>query len=586
MELYITIAIIGIGIFLFIKDYFSIDTTSILIMALFIVTGVLNPEEGFSGFNHPATITLGCMFVVSAAVFNSGLIDGLSSTIVKVAKIHYIIALIVFCLISALFSAFVNDAAVVAILIPMALSVCREAKIAPSKLLIPISFAALFGGTCTLIGTSTNILVSSIAEKSGLEPFGMFEFSLPALCLMGIGFIYLFAIAPFILPRRNNQNEKEITLEQYTAEIILSKGNKDINKTILKSAITQKFAANIVSIVRNGSSISIFDRDTLLAENDILKIVINPNKLSELKSDSTYTLSGDKQLQAINGDSKKLYETLIPIGSSLAGTNLKKANFRNIYNCSVLAIRHRNELVQENISEINLREGDLLIIYATADEISELVNQKVVIVLSEHQEKKINYRKAIPALIIAVGVVSSAAFGLTSILMSSMIGALLLVTTFTIKPKEAYDSIEWKVIFMLAGVLSMGTALEKTGGADVISSFVFTQFGDFDPRITLSLIFLITFLSTNVLSSKATAALMVPIVLSLSNAMQISEKPFLIAVMFACSLTFMTPVSYPTNTMVYSPGNYKFNDFLKVGTPLNFIIWIAASIIIPYFFPF
>lgn len=170
--------------------------------------------------------------------------------------------------------------------------------------------------------------------------------------------------------------------------------------------------------------------------------------------------------------------------------------------------------------------------------------------------------------------------------MSSMIGCLVLVTTSIVKPKEAYESTEWKVIFMLAGVVSMGTALEKTGGAKLISSFAFNNLGDYDPRITLSLIFLITFVSTNILSSKATAALMVPIVLSLSTAMQISEKPFLIAVMFACSLTFMTPVSYPTNTMVYSPGNYKFNDFLKVGTPLNIIIWIAASLIIPYFFPF
>lgn len=586
MELYITIVIIGIGIFLFVKDYFSIDTTSILIMALFIVSGVLNPEEGFSGFNHPATITLGCMFVVSAAVFRSGLIDGLSSTIVKVAKIHYIIALIVFCLISALFSAFVNDAAVVAILIPMALSVCRDAKIAPSKLLIPISFAALFGGTCTLIGTSTNILVSSIAEKKGLASFGMFDFSMPALCLMGIGFIYLFVIAPFLLPKRENENNKEVAIEQYTAEIILGKGNKDIGKPIIKSALTNKFSINIVSIYRNGNQLYNYNGDTVLVENDILKIVISPNQLSELKADITYTLLGDKQIETSNELSRKLYETLIPIGSSLAGTNLKRASFRNIYNCSVLAIRNRNELVQENISEINLREGDLLMIYATEDEISELVNQKVVIVLSKYKDKKMNYRKAIPALLIAIGVVSAAAFGITSILISSMIGCLLLVTTSTIKPKEAYDSIEWKVIFMLAGVLSMGTALEKTGGADIISTFVFTQLGDFDPRITLSLIFLITFLSTNVLSSKATAALMVPIVLSLSEAMQISEKPFLIAVMFACSLTFMTPVSYPTNTMVYSPGNYKFNDFLKVGTPLNIIIWVAASFIIPYFFPF
>lgn len=586
MELYITIAIIGIGIFLFIKDYFSIDTTSILIMALFIVSGVLNPEEGFSGFNHPATITLGCMFVVSAAVFKSGLIDGLSSRIVKIAKIHYIIALIVFCFISALFSAFVNDAAVVAILIPMVLSVCRDANIAPSKLLIPISFAALFGGTCTLIGTSTNILVSSIAEKNGYESFGMFEFSLAAICLLGIGFLYIFIIAPFLLPNRQNENEKVTKLEQYTAEIILIKGNKDINKTIVKSSISQKYAATIVSIIRDGNAISIFDRDTIVQENDILKIIISPTKLSELKADNHYLISGDKQIKNQDGVYRKLYETLIPIGSSLAGNTLKKARFRSVYNCSVLALRHRNETVKENISDVIIKEGDLLIIYASEDEIDELVNSKLIIILSEHKEKRINYRKAIPALIIAVGVVSVAAFELTSILMSSMIGCILLVTTSTIKPKEAYDSIEWKVIFMLAGVLSMGTALEKTGGAEMISEFVYNNLGTLDPRITLSLIFLITFLSTNVLSSKATAALMVPIVLSLSTAMQISEKPFLITVMFACSLTFMTPVSYPTNTMVYAPGNYRFNDFLKVGTPLNIIIWISASIIIPYFFPF
>lgn len=586
MDLYITIAIIGIGIFLFIKDVFSIDTTSILIMALFIVSGVLNPEEGFSGFNHPATITLGCMFVVSGAIFKSGLIDGLSWYIIKIAKRHYIFALLVFCFISALFSAFVNDSAVVAILLPIALSVCRDTNIAPSKLLIPISFAALFGGTCTLIGTSTNILVSSIAEKNGYTAFGMFDFSLAALCLLVIGFVYLILIAPFLLPKRKNESEKMIRTEQYIAEVVLSKGNPDIHKTILQSTISERYAASIVSIIRRGEAFSTFDSNTVLEENDILKIVIGPNKLSALKSDTSYAISGDKQVGNQITTNKSLYETLIPAGSALAGNTLKGVSFRNVYNCTVLAIRQRNEMVEDNISEVTLKEGDLLMIYASEDEIAELVESKLIIPLSEHQEKKIDYKKAIPALFIAVGVVSAAAFELTSILISSMVGCLLLVTTRTIKPKEAYDAIEWKVIFMLAGVLSMGTALEKTGGAQMISEFAFSNLGTLDPRITLSIIFLITFLSTNILSSKATAALMVPIVLSLATTMEISEKPFLIAVMFACSLTFMTPVSYPTNTMVYAPGNYKFNDYLKVGTPLNLIIWIASSFIIPLFFPF
>ncbi len=587
MELYITVGIIAVGILLFIKDYFSIDTTSILIMALFIVSGVLRPEEGFSGFNHPATLTLGCMFVVSAAVFKSGLINGLSASIVKIARIHYIVALIAFCLIAAIFSAFVNDAAVVAILIPLALSVCRDTGIVPSKLLIPISFAALFGGTCTLIGTSTNILVSSISEKSGLEAFGMFEFSMPALCLLAIGLVYLFVIAPFLLPKRNATQEAEfISVEQYSAEIILLKGNRDINKTIENSELTKTFNAQIVTINRDDEALSVFDRDTTLQENDKIKIVVGPRKLSQIKANPFYLIVGQKEVESAHAVSKTLFETMVPIDSSLAGNSLKGISFRNLYNCSVLAIRQRNEVLQENLSEVTIKAGDMLLINGTKDEISELVKNKVVILLSELAVQKVNYKKAIPALLIAVGVVSAAALNITSILISSMIGCLLLVTTTVLKPKEAYDAIEWKVIFMMAGVLSMGTALEKTGGAELISEFVFTNFGLLDPRITLSLIFLVTFLSTNILSSKATAALMAPIVIALAAAMQISEKPFLIAVMFACSLTFMTPVSYPTNTMVYGPGHYKFNDFLKVGTPLNIIIWIAASFIIPYFFPF
>lgn len=587
MELYLTIGIIVIGIILFIKDYFSIDTTSILIMALFIVSGVLNPEEGFSGFNHPATLTLGCMFVVSAAVFKSGLINGLSSGIVKIARVHYLVALLVFCLISLIFSAFVNDAAVVAILIPLALSVARDTGIAPSRLLIPISFAALFGGTCTLVGTSTNILVSSIAEKNGLEPFGMFEFSQPALLLAGIGLFYLLAIAPFILPKRpETKNEVFSNAADYIAELELLSGNKDIGKKIAHAVLTKIYSVDIIAVKRDGEILDTINPDTVLQQNDVIKAVVSPLKLTEIKKNLTYRISGNKTAVKENGSSKAFFETMIPVGSLLAGNSLKSFRFRNIYDCSVLAIRHRDETIRENLAEVTMKEGDMMLIYATPDEMNELLRQKAVILLSEHKETKINYKKAIPAMLIAVGVVTAAALHLTSILISSMIGCLLLVTTGILKPKEAYSAIEWKVIFMMAGVLSMGTALKKTGGAEIISEFIFETLGSTDPRITLSLIFLVTFLSTNILSSKATAALMAPIVISLAATMQLSHKPFLVAVMFACSLTFMTPVSYPTNTMVYAPGNYKFTDFLRVGTPLNIIIWVAASFIIPLFFPF
>ncbi|HSI91187.1 MAG TPA: SLC13 family permease, partial [Adhaeribacter sp.] len=508
MELYITIGIIAAGIFLFVKDYFSIDTTSILIMAFFIVSGVLSPEEGFSGFNHPATLTLGCMFVISAAVFKSGLIDGLSSKIIDLARINYLIALVVFCLMSAGLSAFINDSAVVAILIPLALTVSRDTGIPPSKLLIPISFSALFGGTCTLIGTSTNILVSSIAAKSGLDPLGMFEFTLPALSLLGIGLVYLFVIAPLILPKREEIIKTEFSnAKNYMAELVLEEGNKDIGKPFWQTRLAKEFSAQVIALHRNGENLSIIDHNTILHQNDIVRVIISPNKLAELRKIPAYTIAGNENNLQENLQERVLFETMIPAGSNLAGESLRQLKFRNVYNCSVLAIRHRNETIRENLSEVVIKEGDMLLIFASPEELNNLLEHQQVILLSEHHESKIDYKKAIPALLIAIGVVTAAALNLTSILISSMIGCLLLVTTSILKPKEAYDAIEWKVIFMMAGVLSMGTALEKTGGAELISEFVFEHLGTLDPRITLSLIFLVTFLSTNVLSSKATAAL-------------------------------------------------------------------------------
>lgn len=602
MELYLTVAIIAIGIFLFVRDYFSIDTTSILIMALFIVAGVLSPEEGFSGFNHPATITLGCMFVVSAGIFKSGIIDGLSSKIIKIAKINYIFALITFCITAAVFSAFINDSAVVAILIPMALLVCRETGISPARLLIPISFSALFGGTCTLIGTSTNILVSGYAEQSGLDAFGMFEFTLPALCLLSIGLTYIIIVGPILLPKRKSTYDSALKkeAEKYMAEIQLSGLNSDIDKPIHKTRLVNDFKAQILNIKRSNHRVYEINGDTFLRRNDLIKVLIDPENLVKLKSKNGYLFKGDEEFLPDSNlsedeadvkvsdtrNEKKIFEVMIPYGSGLAEQSLQRLKFRNTYFASVLAIRHRKETITQDVSQVNLKEGDMMLLYASESAIATLTSRKLVITLSEYKGKKIDYKKAIPALLITLGVVGAAALNITSILISAMIGSILLVTTTILKPKEAYKAIEWKVIFMMAGVLSMGKALEKTGGSDIISNFIFDTMGGLDPRITLSLIFLSTFLSTNVLSSKASAALMTPIVISLASAMEVSEKPFLIGVMFACSLTFMTPVSYPVNTMVYAPGNYKFSDFLKFGTPLNFIIWIAASFIIPIFFPF
>ncbi len=587
IDLILTFCIIGIGVFLFVKDYFSIDTTSILIMALFIVAGVLSPEEGFSGFNHPATLTLGCIFVVSGGIFNSGLLDGLSHRIVKLAKIHYSVALVTFCLLSGVFSAFINDTAVVALLLPIALTVCRETGISPGKLLMPISFAALFGGTCTLIGTSTNILVSSYAKKFGLEEFGMFEFSGAALCLLVVGFAYLFLVSPFLLPKNKENEHLTKKAEEYITELEVEKDSPDSNRTVVKSRLVENFDVRILSILRDGILNHHVGPETLLFEGDILKVIVPPSSFNRLLDAKGYHIIGDKRKEIDQkDDTYRLYEIILPFGSSLTGNSLLNLKFSQKYSLSVLAIRQRNEIIMEKLAQVALREGDMLLVLGKQEAIGLLESQKLIVTLSEYEKKKTDYKKAIPAVLIGIGVILVASLNLTGILISAMVGALLMILTGVLTPNEAYKAVEWKVIFMMAGVLSMGSALEKTGGAELIAQFIETNLGQYDARITLSIIYLVSFLSTNLISSKATAALMAPIVISLAAAMDVSYRPFLVAVMFACSLTFMTPMSYPTNTMVYAPGNYKFNDFLKFGTPLNLITWVAASFVIPYFFPF
>ena len=585
MDLYLTLAIILIGVFLFVKDYFSIDTTSIIIMALFIVAGVLSPEEGFSGFNHPATLTLGCIFVVSGGIFNSGVLNGLNDHIIKLAKIHYVVALMVFCFITALFSAFINDTAVVALMLPIALTVCRETNISPGKLLMPISFAALFGGTCTLIGTSTNILVSSYAKKYGLEEFGMFEFSAAALCLLVVGFLYMFFIAPFLLPKREEESD-ELTkkVEKYVIEIVIEEGCTDIDRTIVESKLVSEYKVNIMSIMRDGILNYKLGPQTVILKGDILKVVLPPQMVHKLLDVKGYKIKGSKLINTT--DNYNVYEVIIPFGSSLSEGSLKSMRFNRTYNMSVLAIRKRGETMYDKLSSVKLMEGDMLLVLGQKEDIKNLEAQKLVVTLSEYQKQRVDLKKAIPAVLIGIGVVLAASLGLTNILISAMVGALLMIVAKILSPVEAYNAVEWKVIFMMAGVLSMGTALEKTGGDQLIADFIQNTLGQYSPHITLSLLYLITFISTNLISSKATAALLTPIVISLSSMMEVSERPFLVAVMFACSLTFMTPMSYPTNTMVYAPGNYKFNDFLRVGTPLNLLIWLAASFVIPYFFPF
>lgn len=587
----IVFTIISLAVILFFTEKFTVDTVAIGVMVLFMLFGILDVEEGVAGFANSATITVAAMFVISHAIFKTGILDQFSIYFGSQAKKSESKLLLSLMVSSGLLSAFINDTAVVALLMPAVIQISQTNQIPASKLLMPLSFGALMGGICTLLGTSTNILVSGIAEKAGLPPFGVFEMSAMGLVFLASGTVYMLTIGKWLLPKREAKSglSDTIDLGNYLVELTVTEEYEQLQEPILKQKIFKDGEVKPLQIIReNGTRVKVYPNTGILI-GDVIRITSDQNNLDKLKKIKGLEIKAelDLDVESVIAEDEKLFEAVVTPHSFLVNKSIKSINFRQLFDqVLVIGIRHRAGLLDNLLSKTSLKPGDVLLLRATEESIQSINKSDDLLLVSARKVSHLNKRQVILTLGILALVILLSASGVYPITVTASAGALGMIILRSINPDEAYKAIDWKVIFMLAGVLSMGAALDKTGGTELIGNGVLQLFGSFGPQIVLSAIFGLTFLLTNVMSNNATAALLAPIAISIAAGLEVDARPFLMAVTFAASLSFMTPMGYQTNTMIYNPGNYRFSDFMKVGTPLNLLFWIIASIFIPIFFPF
>ncbi len=589
----ITLGIIIIAIVLFATEALPVDLVAILILIALVLTGVLTPQEGINGFSNKATITVAFMFVLSAALLKTGALQVLAHRLSKFFRYKFNVGMVLMMLMIAIISAFVNNTPVVAMFIPVVIQIAHTSGQDPAKMLIPLSFASIFGGMCTLIGTSTNILVSGIAEENGIEGLNMFSMTPVAVILMVIGVIYMSIIGIKLLPKNlaSKTLRKSIDFNQYITEIELLENSNSVDKQIMDSELVTEFNMDIIEIKRRDEALSMPQGDFILKANDVLKVKCHPEKIKSLKDKAkSFAVSplkiGEDDLM---GKNAALVEMVITSSSEIHGKTLGELDFRRRYRAIPIAIKHRRDIMQNDLYNVRLSAGDVILAEVKSHYIKELKKKESeqdapFVILSADYLTDFNKKQFIMVTALIFTMVGLAAFNVIDILTGSISAVTFLVLTKVLRMKDVYRAINWKIIFLLAGALSLGLAIDKTDLDIIIAELMLTQLSPYGIVAIISGLYITTSLLTEVMSNNASAALMAPIAIATATSLETSAIPFLITIMLAASATFMTPIGYQTNTMVYSAGQYRFKDFFRVGIILNICFWATASFFIPWYF--
>lgn len=590
MEIMIVLGLVVSAIILFATERLPVDIVALILMATMLLSGIITPAEAIGGFSNPATVTVGAMFILSAGLYRTGAVNAVGGALARLGRKSSWLALGAMMLFIGTISAFINNTAAVAIFLPIVLGVARDTHTSASRLLMPLSFASMFGGVCTLIGTSTNILVSSIIERHGLPPIGMFELTGMGLVFFGAGTLYMLLAGVRLIPDRGGEDNGERWLRSgdYLTEIIIQPEARSVGAVLAESPLLHELELKSVEVFRDGRRLDNAQEQIVLRAGDHLKVICDLENFRKLQQRRGIALKQELDQGAAGGEPEAttLVEAVIAPNSTLDGRSLKEARFRSRYGVTALAIRHRGRVMREILETTVLRAGDVLLFGMAPREIERLRLDRTFVVISEVQAPVFRKRKTAIALAVVTAVVTAAALNVIPIMTGAIVGCIVMVLAGCLSPDEAYEAVEWKVIMLMAGVVTLGVAMEKSGAALFLSKFIVSAVGSAGPTAMVATLYLFSALITAVLSNNATVALLIPIVFATADSLDVDPRPLIMAITYSASLDFMTPFGYQTNTLIYGPGRYRFSDYLRVGTPLNILFWILATIFIPRFWPF
>ena len=593
-DIILVMVLLLFGFIMFVTEVFSIDVTAMILLTILFMLGYLTPSEALSGFSNPAVITIAFLFIISRALQKTRILEYLIVRVRRLADKSILIGRAVYLFTIGVASAVVNNTAIVAIFMPVSIRLAQKYKMSPSKMLIPLSYSAILGGTLTLVGTSTNLLVNSIYVKvPGVEPMGMFEFFKYGAILMVVGLLYILFIAPMILPSRTSTSSltKSYRLGGYLTEMRVTAESPLNGRTCLERGINKNYDVMVLDILRDNKMITNMIRLTKLKEGDVLFVRGTLENFLRMKEVEKVALLTDEKLtqEELEQEDNVVLECLITDKSDLVGKSLMTSNFRRRFGSFILAIRREGTIVREKIAHVILNAYDTLLVYGPKNKVNELSKTNEFVVLGEVDAELRKQRFWWMTIVVIIGTIALAAFGFMPIVKSAMLGVVILLALKILTPQESYQSINWQVIILISALIPVGIVIQKTGTAGwiagLISSATESVPSEWQPRVLLALIYFITIFLTEISSNAATAIIMTPISIAVAQQMGFDPRAFVFAVAFAASASFITPVGYQTNLMVYGPGGYKFSDYIRVGFPLAFIFWIMAIFILPILWP-